>query len=452
MPSSIRFRALSLRRLLSRPRRLFRDRERRVELTAELLESRRLLATWTVTNINDAGAGSLRDAITSADADATTPRLIDFNIASAGVQTITLDSELPQITATMTIDGTTQSGYAGSPLIEIVGTLISSGTGLDLQSDANTVRGLVLSGFEIEISIEGSSNTVAANYIGTSAAGGAPSVLNPVSNEAAVYIIGGSIGNTIGGPSAADGNLIAANGNYGVFLNSAGAGNVIQNNTIGTDAAGTSYLPNFASGIEIANTTGASLLDNLCADEANVVGASDTIIQGNFFGTTRDGSAAINPSSPITGLNVINSPNTQIGGLTGTPGHPAPGTGPGNVFGGNLRAIEFWTGNAGSVVEGNLIGTTADGLSALANDVGVVLDTASAGVMIGGVTDQARNIISGNISFGIDARNTGNIIPGPISSVRTSPEMPRWQIMSGYFWKMAARRSGDSPGVARRNP
>ena len=59
--------------------------------------------------------------------------------------------------------------------------------------------------------------------------------------------VGGSIGDTIGGPTAADGNLIAANGGYGVYLNSAGAGNVIQNNTIGTDVAGTAYSAELCS-------------------------------------------------------------------------------------------------------------------------------------------------------------------------------------------------------------
>ena len=61
-------------------------------------------ATFTVTNINDSGAGSLRQAITDANA-AGGADTIDFNIVGSGVHTIVPASTLPLITGPVTIDG-----------------------------------------------------------------------------------------------------------------------------------------------------------------------------------------------------------------------------------------------------------------------------------------------------------------------------------------------------------
>ena len=74
--------------------------------------------TFTVTNINDAGTGSLRQAILEANANAG-PDVINFSIGF-GPQRIVLTSLLPTITDPLTIDGTTQPGFAGAPLIEIL--------------------------------------------------------------------------------------------------------------------------------------------------------------------------------------------------------------------------------------------------------------------------------------------------------------------------------------------
>ena len=46
---------------------------------------------------------------------------IVFNIPGAGVKVINLVTPLPEITEPVVIDGATQPGYAGSPLIELDG-------------------------------------------------------------------------------------------------------------------------------------------------------------------------------------------------------------------------------------------------------------------------------------------------------------------------------------------
>ena len=84
--------------------------------------------TFTVINTDDSGAGSLRQAILDANALAGTDQ-INFNISGAGPFTITPLTALPTITDAVIVDGTTQPGYAGTPLIELIGT--SAGVGAD---------------------------------------------------------------------------------------------------------------------------------------------------------------------------------------------------------------------------------------------------------------------------------------------------------------------------------
>lgn len=81
-------------------------------------------ATFTVTNLNDAGPGSLRQAITSANG-AAGPHTIDFNIPgvpSGSPAIIPVNSTLlPIITTETTIDGTTQCARLPAPLGNIAG-------------------------------------------------------------------------------------------------------------------------------------------------------------------------------------------------------------------------------------------------------------------------------------------------------------------------------------------
>ena len=76
--------------------------------------------SFVVTNDNNHGAGSLRDAIINANATLGTDT-ITFNIPGPGVKAISLLIALPDITDRVVIDATTQPGYAGTPLIELDG-------------------------------------------------------------------------------------------------------------------------------------------------------------------------------------------------------------------------------------------------------------------------------------------------------------------------------------------
>src|SRR5436309_17310 len=142
-------------------------------------------ATFTVTNINDSGAGSLRQAILDANAAAGTDSIV-FAIGS-GPQLLTPATPLPAVTDPLTIDATTQPGYSGTPLIGIDGGLILGNgsfvnAGLILKAPA-TVLGFAIAGFRVPnyndgsegagIVIASSGCVVKRCYLGVSRSGGA---------------------------------------------------------------------------------------------------------------------------------------------------------------------------------------------------------------------------------------------------------------------------------------
>ncbi len=73
---------------------------------------------FVVNTTADSGPGSLRQAILDANNLPGLAVTIDFAIPGTGVQTIEPITPLPSITASVLIDGTTQPGFAGTPLIE----------------------------------------------------------------------------------------------------------------------------------------------------------------------------------------------------------------------------------------------------------------------------------------------------------------------------------------------
>jgi hypothetical protein len=109
-------------------------------------------STFTVTNTNDQGPGSLRQAILDANANAGADT-INFQIPGSGVPTIAPLSPLPDITEAITIDGTTQS--AGR--VELNGAQVQfpsdkpapyAAIALRVRGGNSTVRGLVINRFD----------------------------------------------------------------------------------------------------------------------------------------------------------------------------------------------------------------------------------------------------------------------------------------------------------------
>ena len=354
--------------------------------------------SFIVTNTNNHGAGSLRDAIVNANATVGADTII-FNIPGPGVKTINLVNELPEITSPVVIDATTQPGYAGSPLIEINGVAMISGRGLVIKAGGSTVRGLAIGNFSSGSAIfvtNCDNNVFEANYLGLDPTGTAA---RP--NGVGIFLSNSS-NNLIGGTTAAARNVISANFTSGINL--LGSNNVVQGNYIGTNASGTGPVGFAQSGIEVFSVgTANNTIGGTSPGAGNVISgnsrgisinATGTTIQGNLIGTNATGTARINGSG--TGILTFNATNTVVGGLT---------AGARNIISGNGVNGVFLSG-AGSKLQGNFIGTDITGTLALGNsNTGVV---AGNGALIGGTTAEARNVISANGGFGNVALGENN--------------------------------------------
>ena len=198
-----------------------------------------------VTNTNDAGPGSLRQAILTADANPG-PNTVTFAIPGPGPYVIQPLSALPAITDAAVIDATTQPGFQSTPIVTLDGILAGPQTdGLDITAGATTIRGLVIDRFSGSgIVIQGpGGNVIAGDVIGTDAAGD-PGLGNGFDGVE----IDQSPDNTVGGT----GDVIADNGLVGVRITGAAAsGNVILGDLIGTDPTGTRAMGNLYDGIYI---------------------------------------------------------------------------------------------------------------------------------------------------------------------------------------------------------
>jgi hypothetical protein len=245
-----------------------RSPKRRFQPTLNPVEPRLLLSTFTVTTTADSGAGSLRQAIYTAD-NAGGTNTIDFNIPGSGPQVITLQSELPPITSPTVIDGYTQPGSSlntsttadnAVPLIVIDGsqiTNIAQSLGLQLQADGSSVQGVAIQNFGgIGVVISGANDAVQGDFIGTD-----PTAMFARANGLGIAVIGSS--DMIGGTAPAERDVVSGN-EIGVAMASlsiggptlltAIAGSTIQGDLIGTNATGTGNLGNGVIGVALAGS------------------------------------------------------------------------------------------------------------------------------------------------------------------------------------------------------
>ncbi|MBI4672182.1 MAG: right-handed parallel beta-helix repeat-containing protein [Chloroflexi bacterium] len=220
--------------------------------------------TFIVNSNNDANDGtcdvthcSLREAINAANASAAVVDTITFNIGGGGTQTIAPTSALPAITDPATIDGTTQPGYAGAPLIELDGTNAGAGVnGLNISAENSTVKSLVINRFGGSgiVLTTGGGNVIVGSFIGTNVAGDADLGNGmdgiQIASGSGLNIIGGS---RPAGPCVSPCNLISGNDDVGILI-SGGSGNLIRGNLVGTDVNGTSPLGNTFDGIGIVGS------------------------------------------------------------------------------------------------------------------------------------------------------------------------------------------------------
>ncbi len=127
----------------------------------------------------------------------------------------------------------------------------------------NITQGVAISGSGTD------ANLVQGNYIGTDASGAFA-----IPNRYGVQVYAAAENGSIGGPAPGEGNLLSGNTYYGVYISGSGtSGVVVQGNLIGTDAAGTSPLPN-RYGVYIASGAQNALIGGTDPGEANVIAYS----------------------------------------------------------------------------------------------------------------------------------------------------------------------------------
>src|SRR6266566_634840 len=178
-----------------------------------------------VTNTDDTGPGTLRQALLDAN-DSPDENRVVFALLGAGPFTIRLRSALPTITSPIFIDGWSQSGSNGSPVIELDGSGASNAIdGLVILSGASTVRGLALHGFATAIRLEtNGSNVIQGNFIGLDLTG----TNAPGNSRDGIYV--SSPRNLIGGTAPGPGNFISGNSGNGLIGN-----RVFSNSGLGID-------------------------------------------------------------------------------------------------------------------------------------------------------------------------------------------------------------------------
>ena len=339
------------------------------------------------------GADTIRFSVTAVDVFAPLPSLADPG-----------DS----------VDGTTACGTP--PCVELRGNGIS-GSGLRITASAITVRGLIISGFNVlQANDEG----------GIFVTGGGSSIVegNTIrsQNAGSGIRIKESPSNTIGGTVIAARNVVSEN-TVGIFIEgSAGLGssNKLFGNTIGFD--GPSLPGNSNRGIEVIDTmlteiggttpgAGNVILDNGGIGlfvHATGSGLSDgTIVQGNKIGVDATGTTGLGNDSGIefrsTSFSVIGGSSPAARNVVS--GHqPKPGI----LIFADLMTYTITTDN---VIQGNYVGTDVTGTVSIPNRPGV--EVWGIDNVVGGTSPGEGNLVSGNWGHGVEVHAaSGNRVEG----------------------------------------
>ncbi|MCD4814401.1 hypothetical protein K8S19_12005 [bacterium] len=413
-------------------------------------------ATYTVTNTNDSGGGSFRQAVLDANANGG-PDVITF---TGGLGTITVSSYIP-VNDTVLMNGngtqvvsggtTTNLVYfaAGSDGSTITGMAFiqSLGYGLGIYSSCNKVYncrfgtdwsdtpglgnnfGLSVSGSHYndiggttggeKNVMSGNNNTglgvnnaigtrIRGNHIGTNSAGTAA-----LANPTGLQLYGNTMMTMVGGNrSSGEGNLIAGNSSYGVYFNNTEVfGNTLVGNTIGVQLTQDAEIPNQvgmmlykSSGNHIGLPT--SGYENIIAGSNSYglwlwVGSTSTDphpawnrIQNNYIGICPD-TGNVYPN--VNGIFLNYADSNLIGGDYAA--------GEGNVISGNTYHGIYMLQGMGNTICGNFIGTNLSGAAEAHNSGCGIRIAAGHGNLIGGQNIGGAfrygNLISGNYQHGI---------------------------------------------------
>ncbi|MBK7707091.1 MAG: right-handed parallel beta-helix repeat-containing protein [Acidobacteria bacterium] len=338
---------------------------------------------------------SLRAAIEFAITRETSVVLIEFDIPGEGVKVIRPASALPTVTKKLHLDGQSQPGYAGGPLIEIRGDLVDgnangltfSGAGSGSVVDALAINSFLGAGIEFN----GDNGLVKNSFIGLYADG---LTFDPARRQAIGISLRNSKIVTIGDED--EPNVISGN-QEGIRI-SGGSSNRAVSNFIGVDKDIDKIF--VGEDFQYGNFTGIRIIGS----NSNIIGRR---LVPNYVSSNRDtGIEIAGNSNAVEGVNLgidetsLRLPNGQFGidvisGNTNVIGGTREGAG--NVISahdvtGDSTGIQIRnTAGIGTLIVGNQIGLNRSGNSARPNNFGI--RNYARGTLIGNVA-AVNNIVS----------------------------------------------------------
>ncbi len=235
--------------------------------------------------------------------------------------------------------------------------------GMD-EGEANVISGNDSNGISIS-GEETNYNMVIGNLIGTDLTG-----MQAVGNKYNGVIVSWKARHNQIGP----GNIISGNNWSGVILNGAGTdSNMVIGNWVGLDATGQDTIPNHRHGIRIESNAKYNIIGGPSRDQRNIVSGNGwsgiatsgdstayNLFINNYCGT--DTSGTMDLGNVYYGAHFGGLRNILID----------------NLFSGNKRGIMLSNSIGGNLIQNNLIGVKADGVSPLPNtESGIHVENAS---------------------------------------------------------------------------
>ncbi len=431
--------------------------------------------------VGPCGVCTLRAAVIQANGDAGHD-YIDFAIPGTGPHTINIGNFL-WATGPVAIDGTTQAGYDGTPLIEVSG----GQTAFYISGGDSLVRGLAVNGalyHGIQLDTHGNSK-VEGCYVGTDVTG-----TQDKGNGEIGVAVADIADNVIGGTTEAARNVISGNDIHGVQISDVTAAtlNKVVGNYIGTDVNGTADLGNEQHGVVVYGAPNNDVGGTTQAAR-NVVAASElgygivladynaagNLVAGNYVGTGANGTGAL--GHELDGIAVVeNAHHNNVGGTAGvTPGGACTGAcnvsafndgsgvyvGPFNPLAASARtsagagptpapallvpatgspSSRAPSGADGNLVRGNHIGIDPAGTAPQGNGNAGVLVSEGADNTIGGERASAGNTIAASAGCGVQIGSSGD-------TVRPTGN----RVQGNYIGVNAGAKAGRLPGAALNN-
>ncbi len=312
-------------------------------------------ATFTVTSTGDSGPNTLRYALQMCAAS-TGPHTINFNIpttdanynSSTGVWVIAPSANFPIIMQQgVTIDGTTQTAFAGDTNPFGPEIVIDGSNARDYGFRFMNAPNATLKGLNIRRFTKGAQFYGSANSTVSGCYIGTDETGSTImGNDIGLEFISGSNNSTIGGTTLAERNIISGNLHIGIRLLDVEYCTV-KGCIIGLNREGNDSLPNY-DGMSMEGAVRYCTIGGTSPEERNII-----------------------------------SGNTDYG------------------------LPLFGAGATQNVIIGNYIGTDITGTQPIGNTYGVLFDDGSYSNRVGGDTDAERNVISGNVGYGVFFYNNG---------------------------------------------